>query len=57
MKFVKIDTNVPCYGFSGLFTDPTDNRSHGLNERMPVKSLYDGQEFLYRLVKVLAGGA
>ena len=48
---------IPCYGVSGLFTDPADNRSHGLNERMPVKSLYDGQEFLHRLVKVLAGGA
>jgi len=47
---------IHCYGVSGLFTDPADNRSHGLNERMPVKSLYDGQEFLYRLVKVLAGG-
>jgi len=42
---------IPCYGISGLFTDPADNRSHGLNERMPVKSLYDGQEFLYRLVR------
>ena len=47
---------IPCYGISGLFTEPSDNRSHGLNERMPVKSLYDGQEYSYLLVKVLAGG-
>jgi len=47
---------IPMYGVSGLFLDQDDNRSHGLNERMPVKSLYDGHEFLYRLVKELAGG-
>jgi len=47
---------IPMYGLSGLFIDQDDNRSHGLNERMPVKSLYDGHEFLYRLVKELAGG-
>ena len=51
------NVGIPCYGISGLFTDPADNRSHGLNERMPVKSLYDGQEFLYRLVREMAGGA
>jgi acetylornithine deacetylase/succinyl-diaminopimelate desuccinylase-like protein len=47
---------IPMYGLSGLFIDQDDNRSHGLNERMPVKSLYDGHEFLYRLVIELAGG-
>ena len=47
---------IPMYRVSGLFLDQDDNRSHGLNERMPVKSLYDGHEFLYRLVKELAGG-
>ena len=50
------NAGIPSYGVSGLFLDPDDNRSHGLNERMPVKSLYDGHEFLYRLVKALAGG-
>ena len=47
---------IPMYGVSGLFLDQDDNRSHGLNERMPVKSLYDGHEFLYRSLKELAGG-
>jgi acetylornithine deacetylase/succinyl-diaminopimelate desuccinylase-like protein len=47
---------ISMYGVSGLFIDQDDNRSHGLNERMPVKSLYDGHEFLYRLVMELAGG-
>ena len=48
--------SIAMYGVSGLFLDQDDNRSHGLNERMPVKSLYGGHEFLYRLVKELAGG-
>ena len=39
-----------------MFPDPDDNRSNGLNERMPVNSLHDGHESLYRLVKELAGG-
>jgi acetylornithine deacetylase/succinyl-diaminopimelate desuccinylase-like protein len=45
---------IPTYGVSGIFTDPDGNGAHGLNERVRVKSLYDGQEFLYRLVKRLS---
>lgn len=40
---------VPSYGVSGLFYDETG--AHGMNERVPVQSFYEGQEFLYRLVK------
>lgn len=47
---------IPMYGVSGLFSDIDDNRAHGKDERVGVKSLYEGQEFLYRLVKTLAGG-
>jgi acetylornithine deacetylase/succinyl-diaminopimelate desuccinylase-like protein len=47
---------VPTYGVSGLFGDPNDVRAHGRDERMLVKSFYDGQEFLYRLMVRLAGG-
>ena len=48
--------NVPSFGVSGLFSDPTvDARAHGRDERMRVKSFYEGQEFLYRLTKALAG--
>jgi acetylornithine deacetylase/succinyl-diaminopimelate desuccinylase-like protein len=47
---------VPAYGVSGLFSDPTvDARAHGRDERMRVQSFYEGQEFLYRLTKALAG--
>jgi acetylornithine deacetylase/succinyl-diaminopimelate desuccinylase-like protein len=50
------NAGIPAYGVSGLFLGPDDSRSHGLNERMPVASLWGGQEFLYRLVKTLGGG-
>lgn len=47
--------NVPAFGVSGLFSDPTvDARAHGRDERMRVKSFFDGLEFLYRLTKALA---
>jgi acetylornithine deacetylase/succinyl-diaminopimelate desuccinylase-like protein len=47
---------IPTYGVSGLFGDPTDSRAHGRDERMLVKSYFDGLEFLHRLVHRLAGG-
>lgn len=46
---------VPAFGVSGLFSDPSvDARAHGRDERMAVKSYYEGQEFLYRLTKALS---
>jgi acetylornithine deacetylase/succinyl-diaminopimelate desuccinylase-like protein len=48
---------IPAYGVSGIFSDPNDGRAHGRDERIAIKSYYDGQEFLYRLVKQLAGPA
>jgi acetylornithine deacetylase/succinyl-diaminopimelate desuccinylase-like protein len=45
---------IPGYGVSGLFSDPTDNRAHGRDERVLIKSYYDSQEFLYRLVKEMS---
>ena len=47
---------IPGYGVSGLFSDPNDNRAHGRDERVLIKSYYDSQEFLYRLVKELSSG-
>jgi acetylornithine deacetylase/succinyl-diaminopimelate desuccinylase-like protein len=47
---------IPAYGISGMFNDPATSGVHGLNERLPVRSLYEGHEFLYRLVKRWAGG-
>jgi acetylornithine deacetylase/succinyl-diaminopimelate desuccinylase-like protein len=45
---------IPTYGVSGLFFEPDLGRIHGLNERIGVQSLYEGREFLYRLVKAYA---
>ena len=45
---------IPAYGTSGMFGDVDDIRVHGRDERMLVQSLYEGQEYLYRLVKLLS---
>jgi acetylornithine deacetylase/succinyl-diaminopimelate desuccinylase-like protein len=45
---------IPAYGVSGIMSDPEDNRSHGKDERMRIKSFFDGKEFLLRLTKLLA---
>jgi acetylornithine deacetylase/succinyl-diaminopimelate desuccinylase-like protein len=42
---------IPTYGVTGLFTDPDGGHIHGLNERIRVRSVVEGREFLYRLVK------
>jgi acetylornithine deacetylase/succinyl-diaminopimelate desuccinylase-like protein len=45
---------IPTYGVTGLFTDPDGGYVHGLNERIRVRSVYEGRIFLYRLVKLYA---
>jgi acetylornithine deacetylase/succinyl-diaminopimelate desuccinylase-like protein len=42
------------YGITGMFAGPEGSGAHGLNEHLRVKSLYNGQDFLYRLAKRLA---
>ena len=48
------NAGTPVYGVSGLFSDIADNRAHGQNERIIIKSFFEGQEFLYRLTKKLS---
>jgi acetylornithine deacetylase/succinyl-diaminopimelate desuccinylase-like protein len=48
------NAGIPTYGHSGLASDIDDNRLHGKDERVLVKSFFDGQEYLYRLVKALS---
>ena len=50
------NAGIPVYGVSGLFGDMDDVRAHGRDERIGVESFFEGQEFLYRLVKALSGG-
>jgi acetylornithine deacetylase/succinyl-diaminopimelate desuccinylase-like protein len=45
---------IPTYGVDGLFEDISDVRAHGKDERLKASSFYEGQEFLYRLVKSLS---
>jgi acetylornithine deacetylase/succinyl-diaminopimelate desuccinylase-like protein len=45
---------IPTYGVSGFFGERDDSRSHGRDERMLVKSFYEGQTFLFELVKTLS---
>jgi acetylornithine deacetylase/succinyl-diaminopimelate desuccinylase-like protein len=51
-----INAGIPTYGLSGMFRDPDGSGVHGLNERIRVRSLYEGHEFLYQVVKLYAGG-
>ena len=44
---------IPVYGVSGIFGDMDDMRAHGRDERILIEHFYEGQEFLYRLVKAL----
>ena len=51
------NAGIPTYGHSGMAMEQGDAaRLHGKDERVPMKSFYDGNEYLYRLVKMLAGG-
>jgi acetylornithine deacetylase/succinyl-diaminopimelate desuccinylase-like protein len=38
------NAGIPIYGTSGIFGDIDDGRAHGQDERIGVKSFYDGQE-------------
>jgi acetylornithine deacetylase/succinyl-diaminopimelate desuccinylase-like protein len=48
---------IPTYGVQGIFIDRDDVRSHGRDERIRVQSFYEGQTFLYELVKALSSPA
>jgi acetylornithine deacetylase/succinyl-diaminopimelate desuccinylase-like protein len=48
---------IPTYGVQGFFFDRNDIRFHGRDERMAVESFYEGQSFLYDLVKTLSRSA
>ena len=45
---------IPTYGVSGVFLDVDDIRAHGRDERIIVRSFYDGVEYIYQLVREVA---
>ncbi|WCL53687.1 M20/M25/M40 family metallo-hydrolase [Gimibacter soli] len=46
---------IPTYGVSGLFLGPDDDRSHGLDERVPVQSFIKSNAYWYDLLKRVGG--
>lgn len=44
---------IPTYGIDPTFIEKDEGRAHGRDERIPVKSFYDGVEFYYRFMKAL----
>ena len=47
---------IPTYGVSGVFIDIDDIRAHGRDERIMVRSFYDGVEYIYALVREVSAG-
>ncbi|WP_369026217.1 M20/M25/M40 family metallo-hydrolase [Qipengyuania sp. RANM35] len=45
---------IPTYGVPGMWGDPDGNGVHGLNERMEVRSVMIGRDYLQELVAKLA---
>ena len=46
---------VPTLGVSGVFMNPNDNFSHGLNERVPRKAFHDALDHWSIIIRELAG--
>jgi len=47
---------IPTFGHSGLASDIYDVRAHGKDERVSVQAMFEGEQYLYELVKALSGG-
>jgi acetylornithine deacetylase/succinyl-diaminopimelate desuccinylase-like protein len=54
-KYLRAE-GIAGYGVSGLFGDPNDGRAHGKDERVLIRSYYESEDFLYRLVKEMSSG-
>ncbi|MFO0689520.1 MAG: M20/M25/M40 family metallo-hydrolase [Myxococcota bacterium] len=48
------NAGIPTYGIGGIFFESDGGGAHGLNERLRVRSLYDGRDYLHDLVKAFA---
>ena len=47
---------IPTYGVSGIFLKESEDFSHGVDERVPVRSFYAALDHWYLLLKELAAG-
>ncbi|MEP7117763.1 MAG: M20/M25/M40 family metallo-hydrolase [Acidobacteriota bacterium] len=48
------NAGVPVFGLSAIYMKDEDDRSHGLDERVPVRSPYQARDYWDRLVRALA---
>lgn len=46
-----MNAGIPTYGMSGMFSVSGESNAHGLNEKIRVKSLYEGRDFLESIVR------
>ena len=46
---------IPTWAMSSIFMDPDENFAHGLNERLPIATFYDGLDHWTVILKELAG--
>jgi acetylornithine deacetylase/succinyl-diaminopimelate desuccinylase-like protein len=46
-----MNAGIPTYGMSGMFSTAGETNAHGLNEKIRVKSLYEGRDFLEGVVR------
>jgi acetylornithine deacetylase/succinyl-diaminopimelate desuccinylase-like protein len=49
------NAGVPVYGVTGIAYDVDDFRAHGKDERILVRSFYEGIDFIVRLAAAIAG--
>jgi acetylornithine deacetylase/succinyl-diaminopimelate desuccinylase-like protein len=49
------NAGIPTYGIGSTFEKESEGFAHGLNERIPVASFYNGLTHWYVLIKALAG--
>jgi acetylornithine deacetylase/succinyl-diaminopimelate desuccinylase-like protein len=50
------NAGVPVYGVTGIAYDPDDVRAHGKDERILVRSYYEGITFVDALARAIGGG-
>jgi acetylornithine deacetylase/succinyl-diaminopimelate desuccinylase-like protein len=51
------NAGMPVYGVTGIAYDVEDVRAHGRDERILVRSYYDGIRFIHRLASAIGGAA
>ena len=55
MACILRNAGIPVYGVTGIAYDPDDVRAHGKDERILVRSFYEGIDFIVRLASAIGG--